>query len=131
LQPERIGHGLRALEDPLLIELLRERQIPMEVSPQSNYCTRVIKPDSPHPIRQMVDLGLNCTLNSDDPSMFSTDLNNEFLTLAAQGFTFAELWQLALNGLNASFLEKNRKDEILQKMKIQCPLNGCNKIISG
>jgi len=112
LHPERIGHGLRALEDPALIELLKERQIPMEISPQSNYCTRVIKVNQNHPIRQMVDAGLNCTVNTDDPSMFSTDLNNEYLTLAAQGFTVDELWKLNMNGLNASFLEQSQKNEI-------------------
>jgi adenosine deaminase len=119
LRPERIGHGVRALEDPALVELLRQRQIPLEVSPQSNYCTRVFKPGDPHPIRQMVDAGLYCTLNSDDPSMFSTSLNNEYLTLVAQGFTWDELWQINLNGLKASFLGQNQKNEMKRKWETQ------------
>jgi len=113
LQPERIGHGMGALGDPQLVAELCRRQIPIEVSPQSNYCTRVIPLDQPHPIRRMVDLGLNVTVNSDDPPMFSTDLNNEYVTLAAQGFSFEELWKLNCNGLLASFLESDRKGRML------------------
>lgn len=114
LQPERIGHGIHALEDPALVAFLRERRLLLEVSPQSNYCTKVVAHTAPHPIRRMVDAGLNCSVNSDDPAMFSTDLTNEYLTLAAQGFSFAELWQLNLNGLRATFLPEARKAEMLR-----------------
>jgi adenosine deaminase len=114
LQPERIGHGVHALGDAGLVKTLCERQIPLEVSPQSNYCTRVVQGDAPHPIRGMVDAGLTCTVNTDDPSMFSTDLANEYLTLAAQGFSFDELWQLNLNGLRASFLSQEKKEALEQ-----------------
>lgn len=57
----------------------------------------------------MVDAGLCCTVNSDDPAMFSTDLNNEYLTLASQGFSWEELWQLNLNTLAATFLSAAEK----------------------
>jgi len=106
---ERIGHGIRCLEDAELVEELRYSQIPLEISPQSNYCLGIVPGDQPHPIRQMLDAGLNCTLNSDDPSMFSTSLNNEYLKLAAQGFSWEELWQLNLNTLEASFLSEADK----------------------
>ena len=111
LKVERIGHGIRCLDDPELVKLLCQRQIPLEVSPQSNYCLGVVKPDQPHPIRKMVDAGLYCTVNSDDPAMFSTSLPHEYLTLAAQGFSWKELWQLNLNALEATFLDKVEKDE--------------------
>ncbi|NMC78082.1 MAG: adenosine deaminase [Chloroflexi bacterium] len=119
LHAERIGHGISALDDEALVRMLGERQIPIEVSPQSNYCTRVVKREEPHPIRRMVDAGLYCTVNSDDPAMFSTDLNNEYLTLAAQGFTFEELWQLDLNGLGATFLSPTEKDAMKQAWERQ------------
>ncbi len=77
--------------------------------PQSNYCLGIIDRDRPHPIRQMFDRGVFCTLNSDDPAMFSTNLNNEYLTLATQGFTWEELWQLNLNTLEATFLSESEK----------------------
>ncbi len=109
LKAERIGHGVRSLEDAVVLAELRERQIPVEVSPQSNYCLGVVRRDQPHPIRRMIDAGLNVSVNSDDPPMFSTDLNNDYLTLAAQGFTFDELWRLNLAGLEASFLSEPEK----------------------
>lgn len=112
LKAERIGHGVRSLEDSTVVAELRERKTPVEVSPQSNYCLGVARRDQPHPIRRMIDAGLNCCVNSDDPPMFSTDLNNDYLTLAAQGFAFEELWQLNMNGLAASFLDASQKQAL-------------------
>jgi len=106
---ERIGHGVRSLEDAALIEELRARRIPLEVSPTSNYCLGVTPRGVPHPIRQLVDAGVLVTLNSDDPPMFGTDLVGEYHLLAEQGFTWEELWQLNLNALEASFLDPDEK----------------------
>jgi adenosine deaminase len=117
LKAERIGHGVRSLEDAKVVAELREMQTPVEVSPQSNYCLGVVKRDQPHPIRQMIDAGLNCCLNSDDPPMFSTDLNNDYLTLAAQGFSFDELWRLNVNGLNAAFLNEADKARLITQFE--------------
>jgi adenosine deaminase len=110
LKVERIGHGIRCLEDDGLVQKLCDLQIPLEVSPQSNYCLGIVDRHQPHPIRQLVDAGLFCTLNSDDPPMFKTDLVNEYLTLAEQGFSWNELWQLNLNTLEASFLPELEKN---------------------
>lgn len=109
LNVERVGHGIRCLEDELLVQRLRDQQIPIEVAPQSNYCLGIVERDRPHPIRQMVDAGLCCTLNSDDPPMFRTNLVNEYATLFAQGFTWDELWQLNQNALESSFLPECEK----------------------
>lgn len=112
LHAERIGHGVRSLEDGSLVALLKERQIPLEVNPQSNYCLGVVARHQPHPLRELVDAGVYCTVNSDDPPMFSTELTNEYLTLAAQGFSWDELWQLNLNGLNATFLSEQERSAL-------------------
>lgn len=109
LQAERIGHGIRCLADASLVEKLRALQVPIEVAPNSNYCLGFVPCNEPHPIRQMVDAGLRCTLNSDDPPMFNTNLVKEYLTLASQGFTWEELWRLNLNTLEASFLPEAEK----------------------
>jgi adenosine deaminase len=109
LKAERIGHGVRSLEDPALVEDLRVSKIPLEVCPQSNYCLGVVPRGEPHPIRKMLHAGLYCTVNSDDPPMFSTDLNREYRTLAEQGFSWEELWELNCNSLEASFLTKAEK----------------------
>ncbi|MDA3935444.1 MAG: adenosine deaminase [Actinomycetota bacterium] len=115
LHAERIGHGIRSLEDPELIAYLRDTRIPLEVSPNSNYRTKLVPAGEPHPIRALVDAGVYVTVNSDDPPMFSTDLNNEYLTLARQGFSFEELWQLNLATLEASFLPENEKAVLRQE----------------
>jgi len=109
LQAERIGHGVRAVEDQLLVEHLAQTQIPLEVSPYSNYRLKVVPLDRPHPIRALMDQGVYVTVNSDDPPMFSTDLTSEYALLARQGFSWDELWQLNLNGLEASFLSDEAK----------------------
>ena len=109
LQVERIGHGVRCVEDPALVEMLRLREIPLEVCPVSNYCLGIVNQGEMHPIREMFDAGLYCTINSDDPAMFSTSLNNEYLTLASLGFSWPELQQLNRNALDASFLDETEK----------------------
>jgi adenosine deaminase len=110
LRAERIGHGVRSLDDESLIAYLRRTQLPLEVSPNSNYRLKVVPMTEPHPIRGLVDAGVFVTLNSDDPPMFSTDLNNEYTTLAGQSFTWEELWRLNLNTLEASFLPEPEKE---------------------
>jgi aminodeoxyfutalosine deaminase len=109
LNAERIGHGVRCLDDENLVKELAEKQIPMEVCPTSNYCLGVTKKGEKHQIRKMFDAGLFCTLNSDDPAMFSTSLVKEYELLASQGFSWEELWQLNLNALKASFLSDKEK----------------------
>jgi len=109
LHAERIGHGIRCLEDADTVALLRERRIPMEVCPVSNYRTGVVARGAKHPIFQMIDEGLFCTVNSDDPPMFSTSLTNEYLYLAAEGMSWETLWQLNRNAIDAAFLNDAEK----------------------
>jgi adenosine deaminase len=109
---ERIGHGVRSVDDAGLLAELARRQVPLEVSPTSNYRLGVTPLDQPHPIRTLVDAGVFVTLNSDDPPMFSTDLNHEYVLLAGQGFEWDELWRLNRNTLEASFLPPSEKAEL-------------------
>jgi adenosine deaminase/aminodeoxyfutalosine deaminase len=107
---ERIGHALTAIHDPELIHLLAERQIPLEICITSNLKTGCCVRLENHPVRQYFDAGLMVTLNSDDPTMFGSDLENEFL-LAHDEFAFTEehLRELAANSMEASFLPPERK----------------------
>ena len=92
LHAERIGHGIRSLDDPSLVGYLAERQLPVDVSPTSNVCTRCVPSIGEHPLREMVEAGLFVTLNSDDPPMFGTSLSNEYLVAGRDlGFSPAEL----------------------------------------
>ena len=76
----------------------------------SNVRTGSVKSLSKHPIREYFDKGLLVTVNSDDPALFHTDMNNEYLELHQQlGFTFEELKQVSLNGIEASFIDSDAK----------------------
>ena len=110
LKAERIGHGVRSIEDPALVDYLRERQIPLEVCPTSNLCLGIYPSYEAHPVRELWDEGLYITVNSDDPPMFNTDLVGEYEALAEHlGFTAEELEVLSLNALRASFLPAEEK----------------------
>jgi len=109
LGAERIGHGIRCLEDPTLVELLRERQVPIEVCPMSNYRTGVVPKGSPHPVLRMLEEGLNVTVNSDDPPMFATSLTDEYRWLAAQGVPLERLRTCNRAAIEASFLAADDK----------------------
>ncbi len=107
---ERIGHGVRAREDPRLVSLLRERQVPLEMCVTSNVKTGVVESFEAHPIKQYFDQGLMVTVNSDDPTMFDTSISEEYLKLAQRlGFTADELSTLGLSGVEASFLSNDDK----------------------
>ena len=104
LNVARIGHGIRIVDSPEHAKEMRDRQIVFEVCPVSNYAIGSTPRDRPHEIRQMVDMGLRCTLNTDDPAMFSTDLAAQYALLSDQGFTWDELWQLNVATLEGTFL---------------------------
>jgi adenosine deaminase len=115
LGAERIGHGVRCLEDPALVALLRERRVPLEVCPTSNYRLGIVARSAPHPLRALVDAGLVCTVNSDDPPMFGTTLTDEYRLLAGQGFSWDELWSLDRNALDAAFLEPSERAALARR----------------
>jgi adenosine deaminase len=109
LHAERIGHGIRIVDSPEYAAVMAEKKVPFEVCPVSNYAIGSTPSAFPHPIRQMVDLGVYCTLNSDDPAMFSTNLAAQYSLLASQGFTWDELWKLNMQTLESTFLNDAEK----------------------
>jgi adenosine deaminase len=112
LKAERIGHGLNLMQDPELIRYFRETKLAVEISPSSNYCLNVVDKNAPHPIRKMVDAGVNCLVNSDDPGMFNTSLTAEYELLAGQGFSREELWKMNLAAVDASFQSPAEKQKL-------------------
>ncbi|MFE9041401.1 adenosine deaminase [Streptomyces sp. NPDC007818] len=113
LGAERIGHGTSSVRDPELLAYLAEHRIALEVCPTSNIATRAVATLDEHPIRAMVDAGVLVTVNSDDPPMFGTDLNNEY-AVAARLLELDErgLAALAKNAVEASFLDPAGKDRL-------------------
>lgn len=107
---EHVGHGLAASTDSRLMDHLKERGIAIEACPSSNVRTGVIPSLEGHPIRTFFDRGLLVTANTDDPSMFGTDMNNEYLQLHRKlNFTTSELFGLSLNAIDSSFLPEDKR----------------------
>jgi adenosine deaminase len=107
---ERIGHGVRAVEDPALVTELRERGIPLEVCPSSNICLGVAPDLERHPFDRLARAGCRVTVNSDDPAFFDTTLTDEYLRLHRTfGYDPAALADLALAGLRAAFLPEDER----------------------
>ncbi|MCZ4100907.1 MULTISPECIES: adenosine deaminase [Streptomyces] len=113
LGAERIGHGTSSVQDPRLLEHLAEHRIALEVCPTSNIATRAVRTLEEHPLRQMVEAGVLVTINSDDPPMFSTDLNNEYAIAARLlDLDAAGVAGLAKNAVEASFLDAPGKTRL-------------------
>ncbi|MCX5176507.1 adenosine deaminase [Streptomyces virginiae] len=113
LGAERIGHGTSATQDPELLAYLAEHRIALEVCPTSNIATRAVTDLDLHPVKEMVAAGVLVTINSDDPPMFGSDLNNEY-AVAARLLDLDErgLAQLAKNAVEASFLDPAGKAKL-------------------
>lgn len=106
---ERIGHGLNARGSAETIELLKKKGVTVETCPISNVRTGVLDDVSKHPVREFFDAGVSISVNSDDPTMFGTDMNNEYLTLhETHGFTISELYKISINSLKTSFLPEEK-----------------------
>ena len=117
LRAERIGHGLSCLADPGLVAYLRESQVPLEVCPTSNVCTRQVPDLASHPLPRLLADGLFVTLNSDDPPMFGTSLTQEYRQAASVlGLSRDQLASLARNGVRASFLDAAAKQALLAEI---------------
>lgn len=98
LGADRIGHGVRAVEDPALLQVLKERQIPLEINLTSNTCLHVYRRAAEHPFPHLDRMGLLLTVNSDDPPLFNTSLGQEYELLAREfGYGRADLARIARN----------------------------------
>lgn len=125
--PDRIGHGVRAIEDPHLVAELRKSQIHLEVNPSSNVCLGGYPSLAEHPIAKLMDEGLNVSINSDDPPFFNTTLTDEYWNCAKEfEFSADMLFSLAQNAARNSFLPDTEKRDLLQQMA-----TGFSELTSG
>jgi len=115
----RIEHGLRAVDDPEVVALLKEYNVVCDICPVSNYKLKASKDYASHPLRQLVDAGITCTINTDDPFIFGSTINDEFIVLDQQaGFSKAELLQLARNGFEQAMVTTEQKTKFLSDFDI-------------
>ncbi len=104
LGAERIGHGIAAARDARLVDTLRERDIPLEISITSNVVLGAVERLEDHPVRRLFDAGVPIVLNTDDPGMFRTTLTREYqIARDVFGFSHAELETVAANGFRYAF----------------------------
>jgi adenosine deaminase/aminodeoxyfutalosine deaminase len=115
---ERIGHALSAQHDNELLDILAQKQIPLELNVTSNIKTGCCGSFDEHPLKSYFDNGLMVTLNSDDPPMFGSDLLSEYILAHERyGFTLEQMRELAANAVEASFLDPTRKLALLQRVE--------------
>ncbi|WP_248925143.1 adenosine deaminase [Paenibacillus hamazuiensis] len=114
----RIGHGVRLKENPRILEIVADRRIPLEMCPISNIQTKAVPSWESYPIRDYFERGLHITVNTDNPSVSGTNITQEYRVLAEKfGFTVPELAKLAMNGLEAAFLEEHEKKALRKEFR--------------
>lgn len=113
LGARRIGHGVRAIHDPPVVTLLRDRGVVLETCPVSNVLTGAVPSLDEHPLPDFLRAGVAATINTDDPSWFGTTLNRECaLALTVLGLSFTELRQAVLNAAQGAFLPAGERNSL-------------------
>jgi len=115
-KPDRIGHGIHSIEDMKAVELIKERNITLEVNPWSNYLTNSVKTIEEHPLKRLFDLGVKVTINSDDPEVLETNLNNEYrITHEVLGMSMDEIATCNRFAYESSFIPDEEKKRVWEK----------------
>ncbi len=118
LRARRIDHGVRALEDPDLVERLVRERVPLTVCPLSNVKLGVVSSLRAHPLRRMLELGLMVTVNSDDPAYFGGYITENFLAAQrALDLTREQILTLARNSYAAAFVDEGRRRQLEDELQ--------------
>lgn len=113
LNAQRIGHGIRAIEDSNVVQLLRQRNVALEICPTSNLQTGVIDNFGLHPLRDLYILGVKVTVNTDDPSISDTTLTDEYMVaVMGLGVSLRDLRICMRNSIRAAFLPPVEKQQL-------------------
>jgi adenosine deaminase len=120
LGAERLGHGVRAIEDPSLVEYLVERRIGLEVCPTSNVCLGVYPSLEEHPFAQLHAAGAVVTVNTDTPAVFDTTLTGELSLLERSfGLDRSAVEQVIVNAFEASFLPPAERAALVESVRAE------------
>jgi aminodeoxyfutalosine deaminase len=121
LGADRVRHGIRAVEDPGLVSEIAERNIVLDVCPISNLRTRTVASLEEHPLPQLVAAGVSCSISTDDPAMFGTDLSKDYDAAAALGLHPRDAYAAGLEGALCEPEVKRRLQEIGDSYDWQVP----------
>jgi adenosine deaminase len=117
LRAQRIGHGIRTIEDSNVVQLVRQRNVALEVCPTSNLQTGAVDNFGLHPLRDLYVLGVNVTLNTDDPSVSDITLTDEYMVaIMGLGVQLRDLRQYLRNAIEAAFLPVHEKQELATRL---------------
>jgi len=112
----RIGHGTRAVESPSLLDRLAGRGVVLEVCPTSNVALGIVPSVAEHPLARFLEAGVPCTVSTDDPTLFGTDLLREHDRLHEEGgVSLADLGKMAATGFGAAFIEGGASGALLRE----------------
>jgi len=126
LEVERIGHGIRAAEDAVLVRSLRDYGLPLECCPTSNVRTGVVRGWESHPIRTLHAQGVAVTVNSDDPALFGTSLAGEWQALETRlGLSREQVLAIGVRTVRAAFLDETEKTDLIAAMTRAAAAAGC------
>lgn len=117
LGARRIGHGIHAIDEEPVMEMLAEKKIPLEICPKSNLDTKTIKSFDELPIYEFMKRGIIVTLNTDDMTVSNTTLENEYQILHSIGYGDEYLKRIAINTINASFMSDKEKEELIKHLR--------------
>ncbi|MEM7443641.1 MAG: adenosine deaminase [Pseudomonadota bacterium] len=113
----RLGHGVRSIEDPALVEELAERGTVLEVCPMSNIATGVYPTFDQHPLPTLMEAGVRCTLSSDDPPYFASSIGREYQNAkSAFGFDDTTLLGFSRTSLEAAFIDDPTRAALMAKL---------------
>jgi aminodeoxyfutalosine deaminase len=112
INPDRIRHGIRAVEDPALLREIADRGLVLDVCPTSNLRTAVIPTMAEHPLPALRAAGVQCSINTDDPAMFGTDLGHEYDVAQSLGVSPADAFAAGLAGAACDDLTRAALAEI-------------------
>jgi adenosine deaminase len=118
----RVQHGVRAIEDRGVMRLASERGVTFDVCPISNVRLKVVKSMAAHPIRQLMQAGIRCTVSTDDPLCFANSITDEYLALVSDlQFSRAEIAQVARNGWEVASVAPSVRRAAMQEIARLAP----------
>ena len=117
MEAQRIGHGVRAVEDPALMQRLADTGVVLEVCPGSNIALNVYPDFESHPLRRLRDAGVRVCINSDDPPFFRTSLAREYqIASEIMGFTDDEINTMTRTAIEAAFVDEHTRTALLARL---------------